>query len=115
MIVDIHAHYFPKAYNEMLLRIGGRSLPEMARPLTARPMREDDPSDIPTRLERMHDAGVGLQELPRPASSTTPTPSWRRSTRAGSRPSSRCHCRTSTPRCGRWSAGSISSACSGCR
>jgi predicted TIM-barrel fold metal-dependent hydrolase len=63
MIVDIHAHYFPKAYNEMLLRIGGRSLPEMARPLTARPMREDDPSDIPTRLERMHDAGVGLQVL----------------------------------------------------
>ena len=32
MIVDIHAHYFPKAYNDLLLRIGGRSLPEAARP-----------------------------------------------------------------------------------
>ena len=37
MIVDIHAHYFPQAYTELLLRIGGRSLPEAARPLTARP------------------------------------------------------------------------------
>jgi hypothetical protein len=24
MIVDIHAHYFPKAYNDILMRIGGR-------------------------------------------------------------------------------------------
>jgi hypothetical protein len=31
MIVDIHAHYFPAAYNDALLRIGGRSLPEAAR------------------------------------------------------------------------------------
>jgi predicted TIM-barrel fold metal-dependent hydrolase len=63
MIVDIHAHYFPKSYMDLLIRIGGRSLPEAARPLTARPIREDDPSDIPTRLERMEDAGVGLQVL----------------------------------------------------
>ncbi|HTO10160.1 MAG TPA: hypothetical protein VMQ51_01215 [Candidatus Binatia bacterium] len=35
MIVDIHAHYFPKAYNDLLLRIGGRSLPEAARPTTS--------------------------------------------------------------------------------
>ena len=33
MIVDIHAHYFPKEYNDLLLRIGGRSLPEAARPM----------------------------------------------------------------------------------
>src|SRR5258706_15674203 len=63
MIVDIHAHYFPKAYNDTLLRIGGRSLPEAARPSTARPMRNDDPSEIATRLERMDDAGVQLQVL----------------------------------------------------
>ena len=63
MIVDIHAHYFPKAYNDTLLRIGGRSLPESARALTARPPRNDDPSQIPTRLEQMNDAGVSLQVL----------------------------------------------------
>ena len=28
MIVDVHAHYFPKPYIETLMRIGGRSLPE---------------------------------------------------------------------------------------
>ena len=63
MIVDIHAHYFPKAYNDTLLRIGGRSLPESARALTARPPRNDEPSSIPTRLAQMDDAGVQLQVL----------------------------------------------------
>jgi len=63
MIVDIHAHYFPKAYNDLLLRIGGRSLPEAARPLTARPMRNQDLSTIPERLAQMDDAGVGMQVL----------------------------------------------------
>src|SRR5437762_11503188 len=63
MIVDIHAHYFPKAYNDILLRIGGRSLPEAARAITARPMRNDDPSAIPTRLQQMDDAGVQMQIL----------------------------------------------------
>jgi predicted TIM-barrel fold metal-dependent hydrolase len=63
VIVDIHAHYFPKAYNDTLLRIGGRSLPESARALTARPPRNDEPSSIPTRLAQMDDAGVQLQVL----------------------------------------------------
>jgi len=63
VIVDIHAHYFPKVYNDTLLRIGGRSLPESARALTARPPRNDEPSSIPTRLEQMDDAGVQLQVL----------------------------------------------------
>jgi 6-methylsalicylate decarboxylase len=63
MIVDIHAHYFPKAYNDLLLRIGGRSLPEAARPATARPIRHDDPAQIPERLARMDDAGVRMQVL----------------------------------------------------
>jgi predicted TIM-barrel fold metal-dependent hydrolase len=63
MIVDIHAHYFPKAYNDILLRIGGRSLPEAARPGTARPLRADDPADIVTRLQQMDEAGVQMQVL----------------------------------------------------
>jgi len=63
MIVDIHAHYFPKAYNDLLLRIGGRSLPEAARPITARPMREDDPSGLTARLQQMDEAEVQMQVL----------------------------------------------------
>src|SRR3989441_5510593 len=63
MIVDIHAHYFPKEYNDLLLRIGGRSLPEAARPSTARPMRNDDLAGIPKRLQQMEEAEVQLQVL----------------------------------------------------
>jgi 6-methylsalicylate decarboxylase len=63
MIVDVHAHYFPKDYNAILMRIGGRSLPESARSLTARPMRDDDASSIRTRLQQMDDAGVQMQVL----------------------------------------------------
>src|SRR5262245_34641447 len=63
MIVDIHAHYFPKVYNDALLRIGGRSLPEAARPRTARTIRNDDPSGLPERLQQMDDAGVQMQIL----------------------------------------------------
>ena len=63
MIVDIHAHYFPKAYNDTLLRIGGRSLPEAARATTQRPMRNDDHAQIAKRLEQMDDAGVLMQVL----------------------------------------------------
>jgi predicted TIM-barrel fold metal-dependent hydrolase len=63
MIIDVHAHYFPKAYNDMLMRIGGRSLPEAARPSTARPLRHDDPSGILERLQQMDDAGVQMQVL----------------------------------------------------
>jgi hypothetical protein len=64
MIVDVHAHYFPKDYNAMLMRIGGRSLPEAARPPTARPMREDDASSILTRLPLPH-IDAALREMER--------------------------------------------------
>src|SRR5262245_43247540 len=63
MIVDVHAHYFPKEYNAILMRIGGRSLPESARAVTARPARGDDASSIPTRLGQMDDAGVQMRVL----------------------------------------------------
>jgi len=72
MIVDIHAHYFPKEYNDMLLRIGGRSLPEAARPSTARPMRNDDASGIPTRLKQMDEAEVQMQILSPPRAHRMP-------------------------------------------
>ena len=71
MIVDVHAHYFPKEYNDLLLRIGGRSLPEAARPATARPMRDDDPAGIAARLQQMDEAGVQLQVLSPAASYLT--------------------------------------------
>src|SRR5207245_10693870 len=63
MIVDIHAHYFPEEYNDLLLRIGGRSLPEAARAATARPMRNDDLAGIQKRLQQMEEAEVQLQVL----------------------------------------------------
>jgi len=131
MIVDIHAHYFPKEYNDILLRIGGRSLPEAARPSTARPMRNDDLAGIPTRLQQMDEAEVQMQVLSPAASPpyaekeadavaaarliNDSTPSSPGSTRAGSPPWCRCRCPTSTRRCARWSAASTSSACSACR
>jgi predicted TIM-barrel fold metal-dependent hydrolase len=63
MIVDIHAHYFPQEYTDLLMRIGGRTLPEAARPLTARPMRQDAPAGMQTRLQQMDEAGVQMQVL----------------------------------------------------
>src|SRR5712691_1817411 len=63
MIVDIHAHYFPQEYNDLLLRIGGRSRPEAARPRTARPMRTDASAGILTRLQQMDEAEVQMQVL----------------------------------------------------
>ena len=63
MIVDVHAHYFPKAYTDLLLRIGGRSLPEAARPRTVRPMRQDPPAAIPARLQQRAEAEVQMQVL----------------------------------------------------
>ena len=63
MIVDVHAHYFPQEYTDILMRIGGRSLPEAARPRTARPLRQDDPAGILTRLQQMDEAEVQMQVL----------------------------------------------------
>jgi predicted TIM-barrel fold metal-dependent hydrolase len=61
MIVDLHAHYHPRVYEQALGRLpertgrggfsGGRS------PVT------DDETHVQTRLEMMDDAGVGVQVL----------------------------------------------------
>jgi predicted TIM-barrel fold metal-dependent hydrolase len=62
MIVDVHAHYHPRAYEQALSRLpersrGGRGFAGGTHPVT------DDPSHIATRLEMMDDAGVGVQVL----------------------------------------------------
>ena len=131
MIVDIHAHYFPQEYTDLLMRIGGRTLPEAARPLTARPMRQDAPAGIQTRLQQMDEAEVQLQVLS-PAASPPYADKEADAVAAARlindsyaalaqqypgdwRPSCRCRCPTSTPLCARWSAGWTSSACSACR
>src|ERR687887_2829594 len=60
MIVDVHAHYHPRAYNEAIeragvVRAGGGSM--AGHPDT------DDEAHIQKRLEMMEEAGVGLQVL----------------------------------------------------
>lgn len=60
MIVDVHAHYHPRAYNAVLDRIAGRPLGGFAggvHPDT------DDEADIERRLQMMAEAGVGMQVL----------------------------------------------------
>jgi 6-methylsalicylate decarboxylase len=63
MIVDLHAHYSPREYNDTLIRIGGPTLPEALRPTTSRQMRVDSPEGLAERFERMADADVQLQVL----------------------------------------------------
>src|SRR5262249_57487876 len=67
MIVDIHAHYFPKAYNDKLLQIGGRRPPEGAPPAPAPPARPGRPSPHLRRPPQNDDA-------PRPPAEPPPPP-----------------------------------------
>jgi predicted TIM-barrel fold metal-dependent hydrolase len=60
MIVDVHAHYHPRAYNAVLDRIAGRPLGGFAG--GAHP-DTDDEAHIEQRLQMMADAGVGMQVL----------------------------------------------------
>jgi 6-methylsalicylate decarboxylase len=61
MIIDVHAHYHPRAFAEALARMPGRGRPSGFaagnQPVT------DDPSHVQTRLEMMDQAGVGVQVL----------------------------------------------------
>jgi 6-methylsalicylate decarboxylase len=60
MIVDVHAHYHPRAYNAALDRIAGRALGGFAGGV--HPDTDDD-AHIEQRLQMMADAGVGMQVL----------------------------------------------------
>jgi predicted TIM-barrel fold metal-dependent hydrolase len=61
MIVDVHAHYHPRAYDEALSRLDGRArgtgFAGGGHPVT------DDEAHIQTRLQMMDEAGVGVQVL----------------------------------------------------
>lgn len=60
MIVDVHAHYHPRAYNDALDRIAGRPLGGFAG---GRHPDTDDAEHIERRLQMMAEAGVGIQVL----------------------------------------------------
>ena len=61
MIVDVHAHYHPRAYNEALSRLpertGGTGFAGGRHPVT------DDSAHVDARLQMMSEAGVGIQVL----------------------------------------------------
>jgi predicted TIM-barrel fold metal-dependent hydrolase len=61
MIVDVHAHYHPRAFEDALARMPGRGRASGfaggRQPVT------DDAAHVETRLHMMDDAGVGVQVL----------------------------------------------------
>src|SRR5688572_4096348 len=58
MIIDVHAHYHPVAYNAALAPLnGGRAGAFAGHPDT------DEEAHIQRRLEMMDEAGVGMQVL----------------------------------------------------
>src|SRR5437773_1472944 len=57
MIVDVHAHYFPRAYSEAHSELRGRKHRESGLP------ESDDEIHIEQRLQMMDEAGVRLQVL----------------------------------------------------
>jgi len=61
MIVDVHAHYHPRAYEEAMARLPGRTRASGfaggRQPIT------DDEAHVQTRLQMMDEAGVGMQVL----------------------------------------------------
>ncbi|MGI8554577.1 MAG: amidohydrolase family protein [Dehalococcoidia bacterium] len=60
MIVDVHAHYHPRAYNAALDRIAGRPLGGFAGGIHP---DTDDEAHIEKRLQMMDEAAVGMQVL----------------------------------------------------
>lgn len=61
MIVDVHAHYHPRAYDEALARLPDR--PHGAGFAGGRHPVTDDEAHVQARLQMMDEAGVGTQVL----------------------------------------------------
>src|SRR5216683_899510 len=62
VIVDVHAHYHPRAYAEALARLPSRGSAASGFAGGRQPVTDND-AHVRTRLEMMADAGVGLQVL----------------------------------------------------
>src|SRR5439155_26140306 len=61
MIVDVHAHYHPRSYDEALSRLADRT--RGAGFAGGRQPGTDDEAHVQTRLQMMDEAGVGIQVL----------------------------------------------------
>jgi len=57
MLIDVHAHYSPKAYLETMARVSGGRRPPSWNNLP----HTDSPEDVETRLRFMDEAGVQMQ------------------------------------------------------
>jgi 6-methylsalicylate decarboxylase len=56
-IIDVHCHFYPQRYTELMTRLNGPNQPRFKYPTT------DEPDQIKGRLELMDAAGVQLQVL----------------------------------------------------
>jgi predicted TIM-barrel fold metal-dependent hydrolase len=56
-MIDVHCHYYPERYTELMTRLSGPNQPRFRHPTT------DDPAQIEARLRMMDDAGVRTQVL----------------------------------------------------
>ena len=62
MIVDVHAHYHPRAYADALARLSSSGAAASGFAGGRQPVTDDE-AHLRTRLEMMDDAGVRLQVL----------------------------------------------------
>jgi predicted TIM-barrel fold metal-dependent hydrolase len=56
-MIDVHCHYYPERYSQLMRRLSGQDQPRFNYPTT------DAPDQVEARLRLMDDAGVRLQVL----------------------------------------------------
>ena len=56
-MIDVHCHYYPERYTELMTRLGARNQPRFRYPTT------DATDQLAARLQLMDQAGVQLQIL----------------------------------------------------